>query len=82
MADYDVVSKWVHGLWELEIPGAGITQSPTAEGAEEVIRDYLDCLGFAEVDTASIAIEWQAVPVIDFRSSDEIIGYDENGLPS
>jgi len=26
--------------------------------------------------------EFQALPVLDDRSSDEIIGYDENGLPT
>ena len=25
---------------------------------------------------------WKALPILDARSADEIIGYDENGLPT
>ena len=32
-------------------------------------------------DLAAIRRRWSAMPVIDPRSADEIIGYDENGLP-
>ncbi|WP_371349316.1 type II toxin-antitoxin system VapB family antitoxin [Ancylobacter sp. IITR112] len=33
-------------------------------------------------DLAAIQRRWNALPVLDTRSPDEIIGYDENGLPS
>jgi antitoxin VapB len=33
-------------------------------------------------DLAASRRRWSALPVIDNRSADEIIGYDENGLPS
>jgi len=32
-------------------------------------------------DMASSRRRWAALPVLDTRSADEIIGYDENGLP-
>ena len=32
-------------------------------------------------DLAAIRRRWSAMPVLDRRSADEIIGYDENGLP-
>jgi antitoxin VapB len=32
-------------------------------------------------DMASSRRRWAALPVLDSRSADEIIGYDENGLP-
>jgi len=32
-------------------------------------------------DLAAIRRRWSTLPVIDERSADEIIGYDENGLP-
>jgi antitoxin VapB len=32
-------------------------------------------------DLASIRRRWAALPIIDRRPADEIIGYDENGLP-
>jgi len=32
-------------------------------------------------DLAAIRHRWSAMPVRDPRSADEIIGYDENGLP-
>jgi antitoxin VapB len=32
-------------------------------------------------DLATIRRRWSALPILDHRSPDEIIGYDENGLP-
>ena len=32
-------------------------------------------------DLAEIRGRWSALPVVDRRSADEIIGYDRNGLP-
>jgi antitoxin VapB len=32
-------------------------------------------------DLAEIRRRWSAIPVIDHRSADEIIGYDRDGLP-
>jgi antitoxin VapB len=32
-------------------------------------------------DLAASRRRWSAMPVLDNRSADEIIGYDENGLP-
>jgi len=32
-------------------------------------------------DLAAIRRRWSALPVLDARSIDEIIGYDQNGLP-
>jgi len=32
-------------------------------------------------DLAAIRRRWSALPMFDRRSADEIIGYDENGLP-
>ena len=32
-------------------------------------------------DLAEIRRRWSALPVVDHRSADEIIGYDRNGLP-
>ena len=33
-------------------------------------------------DMAASRRRWGALPILDNRSADEIIGYDENGLPS
>ena len=33
-------------------------------------------------DLEAIQRRWNALPVLDNRSPDEIIGYDDNGLPS
>jgi antitoxin VapB len=33
-------------------------------------------------DLAAIRRRWSGLPVLDKRSADEIIGYDETGLPS
>lgn len=32
-------------------------------------------------DLAAIRRHWSSLPVLDTRSAEEIIGYDENGLP-
>jgi antitoxin VapB len=32
-------------------------------------------------DLAAIRRRWSALPILDRRSADDIIGYDENGLP-
>ncbi len=32
-------------------------------------------------DLAAIRRRWSAMPTLDSRSADEIIGYDDNGLP-
>ena len=33
-------------------------------------------------DLESIQRRWNALPVLDDRSADEFVGYDESGLPS
>ena len=33
-------------------------------------------------DLEAIQRRWNALPVLDNRTADEIIGYDENGVPS
>jgi antitoxin VapB len=33
-------------------------------------------------DMAASRRRWSALPILDVRSADEIIGYDENGLPN
>jgi len=33
-------------------------------------------------DLAAFRRSWSALPLLDGRSADEILGYDENGLPS
>lgn len=47
-----------HHLWELDVPGVGVTQSTSAWTAE-VDCDYLDCMGVVHADTAPITIVWQ-----------------------
>ncbi len=32
-------------------------------------------------DLAEIRRRWRALPVVDHRSAEDIIGYDQNGLP-
>jgi DNA-directed RNA polymerase specialized sigma subunit len=70
MKHYTVTATRVHGLWELDVPGVGTTQSTTAGAAEEMIRDYLDCLGVAHADDVPITIAWHIAPEIDARIAD------------
>lgn len=55
---------------------------------EQSLRERLDRLGdngkprrLADV-LDEIALSYAALPILDARDPDEILGYDENGLPS
>jgi len=44
MSTYTVRAKrWKHG-WELHIDGVGVTQSRNLDGAEQMVRDYVETL--------------------------------------
>ena len=44
MSTYRVRAKrWKHG-WELHIAGVGVTQSRNLDGAEQMVRDYIETL--------------------------------------
>ena len=50
MSTYSVRAKrWKHG-WELHIDGIGVTQSRNLDGAEQMVRDYIETL--TDHDTA------------------------------
>lgn len=50
MSTYSVRAKrWKHG-WELHIDGIGVTQSRNLDGAEQMVRDYIESL--TDHDTA------------------------------
>jgi DNA-directed RNA polymerase specialized sigma24 family protein len=54
MSTYNVRAKrWKHG-WELHIDGVGVTQSRNLDGAEEMVRDYIETL--TDHDTADDAV--------------------------
>jgi antitoxin VapB len=61
------VAKYVEKLVEEKV-GNSI---PKTKSAEEVYEELL-----------AIARECHALPTLDHRTADEIIGYDEYGLPS
>jgi antitoxin VapB len=62
--------------------GESITTA-TRRALEERLRRVSDRASDALLaeDLAGIRQRWSALPVIDTRSPEEIIGYDENGLP-
>ncbi|MBZ7927064.1 type II toxin-antitoxin system VapB family antitoxin (plasmid) [Ensifer adhaerens] len=66
-----------------ERTGESITLA-TKRALEERLR-RLGCdmrkAAFLE-DLEAIQRRWNARPVLDSRTADEILGYDENGLPS
>lgn len=54
MTTYAVRAKrWKHG-WELHIDGIGVTQSRNLDGAEQMVRDYIETL--TDHDTADDAV--------------------------
>ena len=62
--------------------GESITTA-TRHALEERLRRVSDRASDALLaeELADIRQRWSALPVIDTRSPEEIIGYDENGLP-
>jgi hypothetical protein len=57
MTTYVVRAKrWAHG-WELHIDGVGVTQSRTLDGAEQMVRDYVETLTDRDVNDATVVIE-------------------------
>jgi DNA-directed RNA polymerase specialized sigma24 family protein len=54
MSTYTVRAKrWKHG-WELHIDGVGVTQSRNLDGAEQMVRDYIEAL--TDRDTSDDAV--------------------------
>jgi DNA-directed RNA polymerase specialized sigma24 family protein len=54
VSTYTVRAKrWKHG-WELHVDGVGVTQSRNLDGAEQMVRDYIETL--TEHDTADDAV--------------------------
>ena len=44
MSTYTVRAKrWKHG-WEMHVDGIGVTQSRNLDGAEQMVRDYVETL--------------------------------------
>lgn len=54
VSTYTVRAKrWKHG-WELHVDGVGVTQSRNLDGAEQMVRDYIETL--TDHDTADDAV--------------------------
>lgn len=66
-----------------ERTGESITLA-TKRALEERLRRLGSDLHKAALleDLEAIQRRWNARPVLDSRTADEILGYDENGLPS
>ncbi|WP_413989502.1 type II toxin-antitoxin system VapB family antitoxin [Labrys okinawensis] len=62
--------------------GESITMA-TRHALEERLRRVSDQAGDALLaeELAAIRRRWSTMPIVDTRSPEEIIGYDENGLP-
>lgn len=59
MSTYTVRAKsWKHG-WELHIDGVGVTQSRNLDGAEQMVRDYIETLTDHDTADAVIVIQPQ-----------------------
>jgi antitoxin VapB len=66
---------------------ADITGETLTEAVTKALRERLDRVQpRSPVDIAQrldrLSLEYNSYPVVDDRTADEIIGYDENGLPS
>jgi antitoxin VapB len=66
---------------------AAVTHESLTEAVTTALRERLDRVRFRpEVDVVSrldrLMVEYTAHPVADARSAEELIGYDEAGLPA
>ena len=67
-----------------KLTGETLTEAVRTSLAERLRRERLkrgDAAGLARV-LEEIAASCAALPVLDDRTEDEILGYDEHGLPS
>ncbi len=56
MREYQVTARrWEHG-WELHIDGIGVTQSRTLDGADRMVRDYVETLTGEDCNSANVVI--------------------------
>jgi antitoxin VapB len=65
-----------------EVTGENITTA-TKRAIEERLRRVTNQSRKAALleDLAEIRRRWSAMPLLDERTSEEIVGYDEHGLP-
>jgi hypothetical protein len=57
MNTYSVrATRWTHG-WELHIDGVGVTQSRNLDGAEQMVRDYIESLTGRDTGGDEVTIE-------------------------
>jgi antitoxin VapB len=62
--------------------GESLTQAVTAALRERLVRETGRDDATLERDLRQIQEEFKRLPVLDDRTPDEIIGYDEHGLPT
>jgi antitoxin VapB len=65
--------------------GVSMTEALRQAVASEIARDEATRKAEVEARLArimAIVAEMQTLPVLDNRTADEILGYDENGLPT
>ncbi|WP_199038678.1 hypothetical protein [Glycomyces salinus] len=55
---YVVTATRSFGMWELDVPGVGVTQAERASEAEDMVRDLIDILAEDDADKTEIHIEW------------------------
>lgn len=66
------------------LTGESLTQAVRTALEERLKRERLKRGRPANLDNEleAIASRYDALPILDHRSAEEILGYDENGLPS
>lgn len=66
---------------------AEVTGESLTEAVTQALRERLDRVQYrGRIDIAErldrLSLEYNSHPVVDDRTADEILGYDENGLPT
>lgn len=65
-----------------EATGESITEAARKAFEERLLRVRARSTAAPRVQLNDIIERARALPVVDDRSADEILGYDENGLPT
>lgn len=74
---YAVTATPSFGMWELDVPGVGVTQAERATDAEMMVRDYIDILTDDNGDDVEVTIEWHLGNGIDEEIADAARAQEE-----
>ena len=78
--DHSAALREIERLWGA---GEGTPEGDRLDALVVLVEAYENgCFPLDQAKLDTIIARFAALPILDGRTADEIIGYDENGLPS